>query len=286
MTRRFVQRRHARRRRYLWERVKRITHRLQKHVVNLRDLFRRFFLGLSVGICLLVVGLVLFSPIFQVREIRVLRTDPRIDVEQVQRALGPIFRQRLFSLSSQDVSSYLEKAIPDLTDVSLQKRYPSSIILRLTLDPVVARLSIQDPAPPQAGSGAVAPMTADFLTSRGMYVTYLPSQVKGSPPVLRIVDWGARPTPWTRLIAPAFLLSVREAEQELQGEFGQEITERTVYLRAQEFHLKTKTIALWFDRRSPLDEQFRRYRIFLRAIGVQAAKEYVDLRLKDRIVYR
>ncbi|MBI5155934.1 FtsQ-type POTRA domain-containing protein [Candidatus Peregrinibacteria bacterium] len=285
-TRDFVRRRQMRRRRYAWERWKRVFHRVQRGIEQLKVTARRFALVFVACLILLILGLLLFSPILEVREIRVQRSDPRIDVEQVQRALTPLFRTHLFFLSSQDVAPMLRKALPDLASASIQKRYPSTLVVRMTLDPIIARLSIEDRGAPALSSGAAMHM-ADFLTSQGMYVTYLPDQMKAAQqPLIRVVDWGARPTPWMPLLDAAFLLEMRQAEQMLGEQFGQETTERIVYLRAQEFHLKTKTYTLWFDRQSTLDAQFRRYRVFLRSVGAGAVKQYVDLRLADRVVYK
>lgn len=248
-----------------------------------------------LGATLLVFGLLTFSPLLSVRQIRIARSDARIDVEHIERLLAPMFRRHLFFLSSQEVVSLLKDAVPDISAATVTKRYPSTLIVRLTLDPIIARLLIEEPrnarpAAPVRGSGSAAPSptpSGEYLTSQGLYVTYTPSQVQGAPPMpLRIVDWGARPVPWTSLIEPDYLLAMRETEKALLDQFGQEVIERTIFLRAREFHLRTKTITLWFDRRSTLEEHLRRYRIFLRTIGLDAAKEYVDLRLNDRIVYK
>ena len=286
-TRNFVKRRQERRRKYAWERWKRLLHRLKRGIAQLKTSIRRFALVFAVSLVLLILGLLLFSPILEVREIHVLRTDPRIDVEQVQHALTPLFRQHLFFLSSQEVFPMLKKALPDLTGATIRKRYPSTLVVEMMLDPIIARLSIEDHgAKAPAASGAVMHME-DFLTAQGLYVTYLSGQVKAlQRPLIRIEDWGARPVPWTSLIDTAFLLTMRQSEQTLHEQFGQDTQERTVFLRAQEFHLKTQAFTLWFDRRSPLDAQMQRYRIFLRTVGAGAAKEYVDLRLADRVVYR
>lgn len=286
-TRDFVRRRQTRRRKYAWERWKRAFHRVQRGIGQLTVTVRRFAVVFAACLLFLVLGLLLFSPILEVREIRVQRTDPRIDVEQVERALTPLFHKHLFFLSSQEVAPMLRKALPDLASASIRKRYPSTLVVGMTLDPIIARLSIEDRgAPVPAASGAVLRM-ADFLTSQGMYVTYLPDQVKESlQPLIRIVDWGARPAPWLPFLDPAFLLEMRQAEQTLSEQFGQDTAERIVFLRAQEFHLKTKTVTLWFDRQSSLDAHFQRYRVFLRSVGAGAAKQYIDLRLADRVVYK
>lgn len=291
LTRRFVRQRHRRRTTYLWERWKRVLGRIERTSGSLGKTLRTVAIAFSIGLMALLVGLLTFSPLLTVREIRVQRTSPRIDVEQVERALAPVFRRHLFFLSSQDVVHALRQAVPDVTAATIQKRYPSTLIVRLTLDPIIARLRIEEPeaaaSPPRTATGVLT----EYLTAQAMYVTYQPSYVRreqpeGTLPLVRIVDWGARPAPWTQLITPEFLLTMREAEQMLRDQFGQEVIERTVFLRAQEFHLRTKALILWFDRRSTLEDQLQRYTIFLRTIGLQAAKEYVDLRLRDRVVYK
>lgn len=275
------------------ERWIRAVHYARAQLGAVGGFIRRFFVLFGVGLLLLLLGLLLFSPIFAVRQISVVRTDPRIDVDRVQQALVTMFHRHLFFLSSQDIDAPLKAAMPDLTSVAVQKRYPSTLVVRITLDPIINRLAIEHPeanTPPgqQAGSGALArlPGAEDFLTAQGLYVQYRASQVSPLLPLIRIVDWGARPTPWKELLSADFLLLMRQTEQALHEQFGQDVLERIVYLRGQEFHMRMKAVTLWFDRRSPLDEQMQRYRIFLRTVGLDKAKEYIDLRLADRVVYK
>ena len=79
---------------------------------------------------------------------------------------------------------------------------------------------------------------------------------------------------------------MHNAEQALDEQFGQKVRSRSVYLRAQEFHLLTQQYSLWFDLKSPLEAQLLRYRLFLQTVGKDTAKEYIDLRLTDRVVYK
>jgi hypothetical protein len=132
------------------------------------------------------------------------------------------------------------------------------------------------------------PEGGEFLTQNGLYVVYEPSQVQTGSGILQlhIVDWGARPEPWKQLVDPNMLDLMRGAEAELQTQFGIQTKSRTIFVRAREFHLKTPTYMLWFDTRSPLAEQLQRYRFFLQSVGQGAATQYVDLRLKDKIVYK
>lgn len=272
--------------------------RLQRRALAMRSLMLKYALGLVACVMMFLLGLALFSPIFDVSSMRVERSDPRVDIERVQFALEPLFGEHLFFLSAQEVRDLLEDALPDVAEISMTKEYPSTLVVRISLDPLIAKLSIDIPdqsaqvagSGAQTGTGDLAPIipTEDFLTSRGIFVAYPSAQVLSGSGLLqlRVVDWGARPEVGKQLVEPAFLDAIRSAEEELRVQFGQVVRSRTVYVRAREFHLQLPTIALWFDLRSPLTEQLQRYRFFLQSVGAQSAKEYVDLRLKDKIVYK
>lgn len=293
-TRNLVERRLQRRRNYAFQRWQRGFQRIQRKIGSMKKTIALFSGLLVAGLVLLGMGLALFSPILNVLEIQVMRSDPRIDPERVQRSLASVFGKHLFFLTEQEVTNILESSLPDLSSAEIQKSYPSTLRVRIALDPVVARLEIDNPDTDAAGTGAVMtgsgtlPGSQDYLTSEGVYAVYFPSQVQAGTGLilLRITDWGVRPEPWKPLIEPQFLTTMRKAEDALRLDFDVLIRSRAAYIRAREFHIQTATHTLWFDLRSTVDEQLERYRLFLGSAGATAAKQYVDLRLKDKIVYK
>ncbi len=258
----------------------------------------QFAIFIVVGLLLLGVGLAMFSPILQIREISIARSDPRIDAEQVHSYVGSLYGEHLFFISTQEVQDILEASIPDLVRADIIKQYPSTLHIRVHLDPIIAQLTIDEPdtSAQETGTGAavaatgavVIPEGGEFLTQKGLYVVYQPSQVETGSGLLQLhmVDWGVRPEPWKQLVDPKMLDLMRSAEAELETQFGIATKSRSIYLRAREFHLQIQQHTLWFDTRSPLPEQLQRYRFFLQSVGPGAATQYVDLRLKDKIVYR
>ena len=289
-TRDLVQRRHGRHRQYALQRWTRLARRTRERWAAWWIVLARNSPWIVLVLVAAAVGVAVFSPLFQVREIRVIRSDRRVDVEQVQRSLSPLFGEHLLFLTQKNVLPLLEDSVPDLRKAVIDKRYPSSLVLRLELQPIVALLEIVDPngnvSPAVTGTGADA--LGDYLTADGTYVTYPPSVVQSGTgtATVRIVDWGVRPEPWKHLLDIEVLERVAQAEQMLQSQFGETVSQRVVYLRSREFHVQTARHSLWFDLRSPLPEQIDRYRLFLQSAGADAAKVYVDLRLQDRIVYR
>jgi hypothetical protein len=288
-TRKFVQRRHERRQKYRKERIKRMVRRAERSFLSAAAFVRRWIWFACLGALLVTFGILLFSPALHLREIHVRRTDPRLDPQRIEQALRPMFGRHLFFLSSRDVQTLVQDAMPDASVVAVEKQYPSSIILTIQLHPLVARIVIDSPPEPVSASGAAvvkrAP-TYDYLTDNGLYIS-LPSAASGGIlPLIHIVDWAVRPIPSTLLIAPDMLKQMNDAELSLLQQFGFKTTMRTLFLRAREYHLQTPKFSLWFDRKSTLMEQLQRLRVFLKSVQPSDVHEYVDLRLTGRIVYK
>lgn len=289
-TRDLVQRRHGRQRQYAKQKWTRLFRKSRERWLKGWMVAVRYSPWILLALVFVSAGVVIFSPLVEVREIRVVRSDRRVDVEAVQRSLSPLFGEHLLFVTQKNVLPLLEESVPDLRAAVIDKQYPSTLILRLELQPVVALLQIVDP------SGTVSPVATgtgedvlgDYLTADGMYVVYPASLVQSGTgaAVVRIVDWGVRPEPWKHLLDIRILERMAQAEQLLNAQFGETISQRAVYLRSREFHLQTSKHSLWLDMRSPLAEQLDRYRLFLQSAGVDAATRYVDLRLQDRIIYR
>ena len=293
-TRSFVQRRHQRVRQHRQERWKRWVRRAITVARERFTFVRRWLPVVLLAVLALVFCLLLFSPIIRVREIRVARSEGRVDVRAVAEALSPLYGWHLLFLPAHEVVSRVRSVVPDASGIEVRKEYPSLLSVHITLVPVVARLSIQSPGQVPAsgsgtiasGSGAAVAVEYDYLAENGMYVS-APDRRKDSPlPTLRVVDWGVRPVPGMLLITPEFLDRMRRAEQALSREFAQQIRTRTIFLRAREFHLDTPSISFWFDVRSPLEQQLGRLRSFLRSVKFKDVKSYVDLRLTGRVVYK
>ena len=285
-TRSLVARRYERQKRMRWDRWIRQWRRFVERLAKLR----RHLLIAAVG--LVAIGVViffaiaLFSPVMRLSEVRVVRTDTRLDLEEVQHALAPLFGRHLLLLSAFEVRQLLEGSLPDLQSVSVGKDYPSTLVVKVTLDPLRARLVIVPPEGETPGSAVGSGSTVDFLTEKGIYISSTRVGDVEALPILRIVDWGARPVNGTAIMSPDLLSRMDSAEHALQEEFGQPVLTRTIYLRAQEFHLQLKAWAVWFDMRSTLEDQLLRYRTFLREVPPAEVRSYVDLRLKDRVVYK
>ena len=161
---RLVEQRHQRQRADTRQRWLRHLRRLRGRIQTLQWLVLPLGYAAIVLIIVLLFILLLFSPWTKVQEIRVIRHDPRVDIARVQHALNPLFGQRMLLLSRADILPLLATSLPDLHDVSVDISYPSRLIIRVTLDALVARMQI-DEGEPAAQSGA---SIQNFLTEEGI----------------------------------------------------------------------------------------------------------------------
>lgn len=250
----------------------------------------RLWLAIGTGIIILTVAAaLLFAPFFDVREMKVRRQDPRIDPEEIQQTLSPLFKQRLVLVTRSQVASMLQAEYPEIERVEISKDYPSTLSVSVYLESVAAEVIIADDADVNAGSGSTTGSGRDlytYVTRKGTFVTS-PIRLTGGPyPKLTVTDWGIRPQNRTTLLTPEFLQTIFLARDALRRDFGLQSQNISIYLRAQEFHIKTNKATLWFDLRSPLNVQFQRFREFLKTLSLDQAKEYIDLRIADKIIYK
>ncbi|MFH1443763.1 MAG: FtsQ-type POTRA domain-containing protein [Candidatus Peregrinibacteria bacterium] len=267
-------------------RWRRWVHSTRRSAVSWRRAIIQWSAVTLVALAFLTAGIIAFSPIGQVEEIRVTRTDPRLDIEEVQQVLSSLFGRSLVTVSSREIRGLLDQRIMDIRSVVINKRYPSQLFVRVELVPLVARARVLAPGEenlPVQGSGSML----TFITDRGTFAIVPPGFTDGaSLPIVDLVDWGVRPQPGSPILSQEFLTRMEQVIETLRTQFGQEVQRRVAFIRAQEFHLTVDKVSLWFDVRSSLEEQLVRYRIFLRSVGLPEAKSYVDLRLADRVIYR
>lgn len=231
----------------------------------------------------------LFSPFFDVRQIHIQRQDPRIDPADVQQVLAPLFGERLLLVTKGQVVSMLQTQYPDIDSIEMVKNYPSTLSVLIKLEPVVARVVIDDSDTSELtqSGGLIGSGSYAYITRSGFFVQS-PIKLSGSTPIpiLRFTDWGLRPQNGTRVILPEFIENVFSARDILRTEFGLVTLDIVIYVRAQEFHIRTNKTTIWFDLQHPLSVQFQRFRQFLKTLSLESAKEYIDVRIADKIIFR
>lgn len=247
-----------------------------------------WIIGMAALGVITAMAVLLFSPIFHVREIQVRRQDARVDVDEVQSVLKPLFEERMFFVTKAQVQTLLLERFPDITRIGISKAYPSTLTVTVFTDPLVAELKI-DESQPMVGSGAINVGSGSYayVTSKGFAIVAQNVLTKEPLPIITVTDWGVRPSDRAPFLPQAMLKTIFDARATLEDSFGMQVKGTTVFLRANEFHIQTQRgVSLWFDMASPLGMQFGRFREFLRALSLDQAKEYIDLRISDRVIYK
>lgn len=281
-----VENRRARRRKEFFVRVGRRTAKFWSIIVSE---FRIWMLIAASGVVTVIVAILLLSPFFDVRSMHIRRQDARIDPEEIQQTLSPLFKQRLVLVTRNQVAAMLEAEYADIQRVEITKEYPSTLDVTVYLDPVVAKVKIVDSGAQEAGSGSVAGSGTElhtYLTRTGLFVSSPITLTSAPLPTLTITDWNIRPENRQRILDPQFLQEIFLARDTLRRDFGLSTVGILIYLRAQEFHVRTNKSTLWFDLQSPLAVQFQRFRELLKTVSLDQVKEYADLRIADKIIYK
>ena len=249
--------------------------------------FRLWMVIAAAGIVIVILAILLLSPFFDVRSMHIRRQDARIDPEEIQQTLSPLFKQRLVLVTRTQVASMLQAEYPDIERVEIGKEYPSTLNVTVYLDPVIARVTLDEDEKTESGSLAGSGNTLHlYVTRRGFFVAS-PITLTSSPlPTLILTDWSIRPDNRQRVLDPDFLREIFLARDILRRDFGLSTTGIMVYVRAKEFHIRTNKVVLWFDLQSPLPVQFQRFRQLLKTVSMEQIKEYADLRIADKIVYK
>ncbi len=272
------------------ERMVRWTRRVKRLAEVIASEFRVWIIILIGIIAFAFVGTLLFAPFFDVHEIQVRRQDPRIDPEEIEQILSPLFNQRLVLVTKNQVAGMLLNAFPEIDRVEIQKDYPSSLRVTVYLEAIAAEIIIDDgDEKPETGSGdSLAGSGAQLYTyvTKNGFVAESPIRLPEAYPKLLITDWGIRPQNRTPILSTQFLQSIFLARHILRRDFGLQSLRITVFLRAKEFHIRTNKATIWFDLRSSLPVQFERFREFLKNLSLDQVKEYIDLRIAGLIIYK
>ena len=240
---------------------------------------------IAVALVALLIYLLVFSQLLRVQSIVIARQSPRLDIEEAQIALAPLLGQHILFASEVQTAALLHESIPDIRSITLRRQYPHTIKVTVSLAPLISSLTIVEPGQ-YVNQLTTTGSYVHFLTDEGIYV-YLPhAQVSSELPHMYLTDWGAYPEPGSVLIPKPFLEHLWEMEQSLDDLFGHSVTKRVLYQRAREYHLAIDYMDLWFDTRSTVQQQLRRYRLFLKHIPRAEVGEYIDLRLVDRVIYK
>lgn len=139
----FAARRHQRAKLHSRERLRKLRRRLSGRLAAVRAFAGRWWIAMLSCAAAGVIALALFSPILDIRDIRIVRSQGRVNIGAVQHALIPLFGKHMLFVQSRDIEQTVRAVVPDLDTIEIRKQYPSRLYLRITVKPLIARLQFE-----------------------------------------------------------------------------------------------------------------------------------------------
>lgn len=273
--------------------------------LGIRESFSQLKIWCAVSVAILILILILyflFADAFKVSSMRVARQDRRVDVEEIQKLLKPFFGKHILFVSPLLIEHTIQSEYPEVSRADVGRNFPNELWVKLYMDDISVEVSVGDPdgtendatenswTPIKAIEGEEADSNYKYLTKDGVYLEYpfslAPNEDDEERLKLYMIDWAVKPEHRQKLIDKDVLRDIRNAKRILEETFGHSVSFAAFYLSAQEFHLKTEGVILWFDLATPVAAHIDRYRQFLRAVSLDKVEEYIDLRPHDRVIYR
>lgn len=223
-----------------------------------------------IGIGLLFIAFVLWSPYFAIRKITPNRNTPYVDILQVQRALDTVYGQNLVFLDHHTVEELLKEQFPSFRSVTLQEQWPDTLLVTIQMAAPLARVWNTD--------------TTRFHVIDDQGVV-LPIPAEESLEQIDILQHPTPIEPHTTLIPPEYVSRILLTDDLLERTTGLQITHREYYTRALEYHVTLSSgVQLFFDIQYDTTPavQLLGYQIPQFSL-TDARLEYIDLRIPDEL---
>jgi hypothetical protein len=252
--------------------------------------------ALSFGVMLGIFYLLFLSSIFNIKEIQVFQTisQPNPDDEtqtiltkepfenqQLQDLLNRSILKNLILLNTESLKSTLSQTILNLEDLSIQKQFPSKLIIDFKqFDPAANLVNLVGPSKIQKF----------FLIDENGRVSNLGDQ-RPDLPTIRIQTNEQAEINKT-ILKPEQLNYALKAKEHFQENFDLNVQDITYLLEAREVHLYTSNqTTIWLDAQEDYIEQIDKLKKALPRLNIYDLPiDYIDLRIDNnnggKIIYK
>lgn len=227
-------------------------------------------------IFLLMTGFILvalFSPYFEVKDIRFVRDNPLLDIEKLEEAVQPYYGKNLLFLSQKEIIDKLKAGFPEFREVIISEEWPATMEIQVKISPPFVNVLDEE--------------TVNFwvLSQDGVALEPGADETLSTLNILqykKIIEKGQK------ILEKEVLEKTEKAEKFLQEELKINIEEKKIFTVSQELHLITdKGTAIWIDLALDIDSQVQKLRIADESIGLYSKDfEHIDLRIPQQIFYK
>lgn len=248
------------------------------------------FLRITAITCLfLLIGFVIFSVFFSgffsIQSIHIQRGDTQVDRNKIQKSLTPLLDQNLLFVSSEDIIKTIRKNFPNIAEVGVMRKLPNVLQISVKSYPPAANIKyISHEAIP--GNDGRPNEQKCLINSQG----YIIDIGKEDPqfPVIELKERKKRVQLHENVIDAEVLAEIMHSLHLLQEYFHESTKYIEYYKNGREYHLIIQNgTSLWLDFSNPPEEQLLKIKKIIPELNIlENPVEYVDLRIKDKLIYK
>jgi len=248
-----------------------------ERILLIRQIKKLFKASVMVGILLSVMAIFIifavFSPYFNLKKITVVRDNPNLDVEQIDKILEDFYGQNLLFLSQPELIKNLQETFPEFREIKIKENWPSEINLEITVSPPLFNLLNTE--------------TANFsvISEDGVVLKEEPAE---DLPVIKVFQHENIIQLREKIMTKEDLQKIIKAENFLQQITKLPLHATHLHWTARELHLiSTGEMQIWIDLQQPIEAQLQKLEEAANEIGLYTNRfEHIDLRIPKQIFWK
>lgn len=244
---------------------------------------------LLIFFTILLFGGIIFLASFSVQEIKIARTDARMDVAQLGSYTKKYIGRSILLLSERQVKREMLPLFPQLENIRLEKNFPSTIRFVTTTHPVSFRWGCEESKKEIDDEGNIITNVIPrlYYVNRNGALT-LPDEsgeeaflIHEKSPCPKTMNIGKK------VIAPEMVAEILVMKELLEEVLQVPIIRSGYYREGREIHMISENeTGFWIDFATPAEEQINKLKAALTLEPkLIEPMDHIDLRIPDKIFY-
>lgn len=247
--------------------------------------------GVAAFFLLLILFLILFFlfTYFKVQSVKIIRTDFRLNGEQISEYAQNLMGENIFLLSQKKIEQDFQKVFPEISKVTLKRMLPNTIYFQISSNPIAFRWACELSKKKITETGAIENVPIQklfFINANGQMSNPNPDEQEA------FLVYEKSPCPkkirrHQQILSKKVVDTLQTGKKELETILGKNIDRAGYFRDGQEIHFVAEdNTAYWIDFASPLEEQISKLKMAIKLQpDLQEAREHIDLRIPKKIFY-
>jgi len=243
----------------------------------LRQLGKLFRASVMFSVMFVIMGMfvlfALFSPYFHLKKISVVRNNPNLDIEQIEKSLTDFYGKNLLFLVDSTLKEKLFTDFPEFRSIKVKEKWPSEIELHIEVSPPRFNLLNTE--------------TANFsVVSEDGVVLY--EEADEMLPTIKVFQYDKPILKREKFLTKEDIEKIGKAEKFLEEEAGLPLHATHLLWTARELHLISRQeMEIWIDLIAPVEDQLQKLIFAKDQIGLLTKSfEHIDLRVPKQIFWK